>query len=244
MLKYRISKSETNSNNRDPKNKTEVGPREDFGFGSFEIFKERRIFMKKLLILCINLAILSYSLTLWCQDKTEAPELKIGDIWTYQTSKGGNFKYEVVQITEEGYVIKYAEKSYIYDKNTLNLKFVIDGSKKTKPESPIWKIFDFPLFVGKKWKSDTPLRDPRTGAMYSVGTEYQVEALEDVQTPAGIFRAFRILGKFFIAELRREFWSKLWYSPEAKYWIKREIDKGIVTKDEDAVLASYKLKER
>ena len=67
--------------------------------------------MKKSLMLCIALIILSYSLMIWGQEKTEAPELKVGDIWTYQTSSGRSVKFEVVQITEEGYVIKGSENS-------------------------------------------------------------------------------------------------------------------------------------
>ncbi len=179
----------------------------------------------------------------WSQDKIEAPELKIGDIWIYQTSSGGNNKSEVVQITEEGYVIKGKETSEIYDKKTMNLISVIEGNRKTKSDSISRKILDFPLFVGKKWQSDTLFRASR-GQMLTCTTEYQVEALEDMQTPAGNFKAFRILAKYIIGQSRQEYWLKLWYSPAAKFWIKREIDKMAKTKEEDAVLTSYKLNDK
>jgi hypothetical protein len=186
-----------------------------------------------------------YALMCWGQDKAEAPVLRVGDIWTYQTASGGSFKLEVAQVTDEGYVIalKGTNTSNIFDPKTLNLKFSIAGSNKTKAEGPWRNALDFPIFVGKKWEhSATQLW---RGNRIVGSTYYHVEALEDVQTPAGTFKAFRILAKSSLSQTeKRDYWMKLWYSPEVKFWIKREWDKDIKLQAVDAVLAGYKLKER
>ncbi len=202
--------------------------------------------MKKFFPLLLALIICSlYPLMSWGQDKAEAPELRVGDIWTYQTALGGSFKLEVPQVIDEGYVIAVqgTNTSYIYDSKTLNLKFEIAGSNKTKAEGPWRNVLDFPIFIGKKWQHSAT-QVWRSSRLIG-STNYHVEAMEDVKTPAGTFKAFRILAKSrFTQTEKAEYWMKLWYSPEVKFWIKREWDKDIRGQVVDAVLAGYKLKER
>ncbi len=45
-------------------------------------------------------------------------------------------------------------------------------------------------------------------------------------------------------ELRIVYEIKYWYSPVIKFWVKREFDKRLMIKDQDALLAGYKLNER
>jgi hypothetical protein len=200
--------------------------------------------MKKSLLLLMALIIFcSYPLMLWGQEKAEVPELKVGDFWKYQISSG-NLKSEVKEINEEGYVIAFegSNISNIYDPKTLNLNFIISGNKKNKADSPWRKILDFPLFVGKKWDDSTEFLFK--GKSLSANINYQVEALEDVKTSVGTFKSFRIFAKAFYPHDRKEYWMKLWYSPEVKFWIKRELDRNYKGLMEDAVLVEYKLKER
>lgn len=202
--------------------------------------------MKKSLFLVMALIIFcSYPLMLWGQEKSEVPELKVGDFWKHQISSG-NLRFEVTEINEEGYVIALegTNASQIYDSKTLNQKFIIVGTKKDKADNPWRKILDFPLFVGKKWDDSTDIIF--RGQSRSANTNYQVEALEDVQTSAGTFKSFRISAKAFFPheKNRKEYWMKLWYSPEVKFWIKREVDRNYMGQIGDAILVDYKLKER
>jgi hypothetical protein len=56
--------------------------------------------------------------------------------------------------------------------------------------------------------------------------EFKVEGVEEINTAAGMFKAYKI--HFRQTEMSRmaSGWIRYWYAPAAKFWIKREVEKS------------------
>jgi len=183
----------------------------------------------------------------WTQKKYEAPALKIGDQWIRKDITGAVLIDEVLDIKEGFYILKIGGRRDLsgYDKKTMNSKFFVEESGKRVENKSNWrKMLDFPMFVGKKW-TDTTVSIP-DGAQKEANfiNEFEVEAIEEVNTVAGAFRAFKIKYKQMNRSVNVSGWVHLWYSPEVKAWVKREFEKSFFwskVKIYDAELVSYKL---
>jgi len=134
-----------------------------------------------------------------------------------------------------------------YDKKTMNVNYSIgkNGRKFINADDPFKRLFEFPLVVGKTWSYTTPW-----GRDHSCVNHFKVEGVEEVKTPAGKFVAYKIYckGKALVpvssASVSLESWARYWYSPEVKWWVKREFDttKYWSNANQDTELLSYKLK--
>jgi PEGA domain len=186
----------------------------------------------------------------WNQKRCEAPVWKVGDEWTYKIPTGEIFTYEVVKIEEDLYAAKIEGQRHLigYDKKTMNNTFVLETSgKRIENKAPFRKLYDFPIVVGKKW-SDTTTSMPsasKTEATFS--SEFQIEGVEEITTPAGTFKTFKIFYKqTVISPQRGSGWVRIWYSPVIKNWVRREVEKSPfwrrATWLQDAELFSYELK--
>ncbi len=94
----------------------------------------------------------------WTQERCEAPLWNVGDRWKYKDSRGVTWTQEIVDIREDSYIMRIGDRKdlFAYDKRTMNCDFLFDSSgRKVKNTGPLRKLFDFPLFVGKKWKDQT-----------------------------------------------------------------------------------------
>ena len=78
---------------------------------------------------------------------------------------------------------------------------------------------EFPLFVGKKWKNDYRIIGRFT---FTVTVENSVVGVEDVTTPAGVFRAFEI-ERVDIARTFRNKNTSL-YSPQTRSMVKSSFE--------------------
>ncbi len=210
--------------------------------------------MKKIIVIglillsaCILIGLISKLLTLpaWSQEKCEAPIWNVGEKWTYQDVNGGTSTTEIVEVKGDLYVVKLGRNLYAYDKKTMNAKYLIEEGKQVNTTYRGRKLLDFPLFVGKKWS------DRRSGI--SVGPdfmdwlhEFRVEGVEEITTKAGTFKTYRIYEKQRVMSRRRaEGWIRYWYAPEAKNWVKREVEKTAFwdnIKILDTQLISFELK--
>jgi hypothetical protein len=174
-------------------------------------------------------------------EKIDAPILNVGDYWVYETSTKGKSRIRVLDITREGFLLNNA----VFDQVTFNENYRIENGKKVKNENLHRRIFDFPLYVGKKWK-DAPLINSNAKLLDQrmVIVEFQVKGIEDIINAAGTFKSFLIFAKLSDPG-RGNSWMKFWYSPKAKFWVRREYEKsnfwsrGVT----DAVLFDYKLKD-
>jgi hypothetical protein len=184
----------------------------------------------------------------WSQEKCEAPVWKVGDKWTHKDATGATFTSEVVDIQQDVFVLKsQAFQSLLaFDKKTLNLKFLIgEGGQKMLPKMGR-KLYNFPLFVGKKWTESFPWVSTRSeGSTIDIVCDYTIENIVEVNTPAGTFKTYVIYLKQGVRAYGKYGWARYWYSPEVKTWIKRELEKTnywIESRMYDVELTSYELK--
>ncbi len=203
--------------------------------------------MKKIVIL--SFFILFTVPTVWAQEKVEAPVWNVGDKWTYKDATGGIWTNEVVEVKEDLFIGKRGEFQDLvaYDRKTMNMKYMIDTSgRRIKSTSVLRKLWDFPIIIGKKWTDRTT--SPPLGGTGDVNFlhEFKVEGIEEVTTPAGTFKAYRIHYKQKNLSSGRDGWIRFWYSPEAKAWVKRVSEESgfwarFITA-RNAELISYELK--
>jgi len=190
--------------------------------------------MKKMVFLgCL---ILFFAPMVWAQEKIEAPVWNIGDKWDF----GQEGFLEVVGIDKNGYVarfsagifLKSAQGKAIFDKSSFNVLYILEGDKAKKYKGAHRRILNFPLVIGKKWEDGFRLMTPQ-GFPHRDGIEnIKVLGWEEVTVPAGKFRAIKMenmikyeaLGSGTLSE------SKVWYwySPEVKYLVKVQYEKGYV----------------
>jgi hypothetical protein len=197
----------------------------------------------------------------WAQEKVEAPVWNVGDKWTYKDVTGSTWTNEVKDSKEDLFIVKmggiqdlYAsdyeeiQDLYAFDKKTMNVKFLIgESGKRLKSRIRPGKILNFPMFVGKKW-TDTNTKIPIGGSSeVTYLSEFKIESVETVTTLAGSFKAYKIYYKLTNMGYRGSSgWFRVWYAPDVKTWIKREVEKtGFFARAyelQDAELISYELK--
>jgi hypothetical protein len=222
--------------------------KEQEGHNDFKFIKKGIDDMKRVMILSVLVLLLAPMA--WAQEKCEAPIWNIGDKWTYKDVTGSTFTSQVVRIEEDLFIVKTEGAQYLsgYDKKTLNSKFQIEESgRKIKNTTNYRKIFDFPIFVGKKWTYTSTGRAAGIAGYEEVTyiNDFIIEGIEDITTPAGTFKAYRIHYKQTNMGLGISGWMRRWYSPEAKTWVKREFEKvsfWSLVPSRDAELISYELK--
>lgn len=201
--------------------------------------------MKKIIIL--GFLFLFLASQTWSQEKCEAPVWKVGDKWTHKDATGATFTSEVVDIQQDVFVLKsQAFQSLLaFDKKTLNLKFLIgEGGQKMLPKMGR-KLYNFPLFVGKKWTESYSSTSTRAQRTIDIVCDYTIENIVEVKTPAGTFKTYVIYLKQGVRDIGKYGWARYWYSPEVKTWIKRELEKTdywIESRMSDVELTSYELK--
>jgi hypothetical protein len=159
----------------------------------------------------------------WSQRSCEAPVWNLGDSWTFRDAAGRFWSHQVFEIKEDLFILRMEgdRDLYAYEKKTLNCNYYIArGSRKVKDTDPLKNIFDFPLFVGKKWKYTTESR------VASNVNEFRVEGVEEVETPAGRYSAYKIYFRQTETTRNTSGWIRYWYSPVVKWWVKREVEES------------------
>jgi hypothetical protein len=196
----------------------------------------------------------------WSKKSFEAPDWRVGDQWTYKNVKGITWVTEVVDLDKKFLSLKDGEvgATGVYDRGTMECKFLIkDGRKSLNQGDRFKKIFDFPISVGRGWSYTTEERLSTTGSMraaseryFRISSKFEVDGVEEVKTAAGVFMAYKIYftQKTSEAEFgpKNQGWVRLWYSPEVRTWVKREVEKSSFWDNvpwfQDAELTSFTLK--
>lgn len=202
--------------------------------------------MKKKILLSFLALLIPVSL--YGQDKVEPPVWSVGDTWAWKRADGVTFEHEVVEVREDFYIVRMGRDPdlYGYDRKTMNVKLVIKEKTRQLKFDSVWgRVLDFPIFVGKNWKS-TIYYKQRMETEVTFLNEFSVDGVEDITTPAGKFKCYRIHLKQTNMGNRKGGWVRFWYSPEVKTWIKRERENTGYWYDypwtDNAQLISYKLK--
>ena len=130
---------------------------------------------------------------------------------------------------------------------------VVDGDKRKKYVMGLSKILDFPLSVGKQWKTvySSTRPGPAHQLSYDYSENYKVPAWEDITVQAGKFRAVRLEYKRLVTStsgwgsVGEEIINQYWYSPDVKYFVKCQYDKDWMKGDKEIFnweLTSFQLK--
>jgi hypothetical protein len=196
----------------------------------------------------LGLVILFLSAMAWAQEKVEAPIWNVGDKWAYKRVDGVTWTVEVVDVKEDLYILRTHGVQDLsgYDKKSMNVKYSIEQSgRRLKATGYMNKLFDFPIFVGKKWTDTTTAMSSSRRVEETYINDFKVEGAEEVITRAGTFKTLKIHYKQ-TNMFGRNGWVVFWYSPEAKTWVKREVEKTdywtTIKWIKDAELTSFSLK--
>jgi hypothetical protein len=168
----------------------------------------------------------------FAQEQAPAPSFKEGDTWQFNISRKGQIASSTDQI-EGMYELSVTQGAVkLYDIN--------GGQKNEKPIEPDGRTggllrlvgkndqrpdLKFPLSVGQKWTYEYVTRPPGSKSNIQRSAEINVAGMEQVTTPAGSFKAYKLI--------RSESWSvgsrygqtgtstsTYFYSPETRSIVK------------------------
>ena len=111
----------------------------------------------------------------------------------------------------------------LLDKGTWNWIATLRAGKERFSASPHDATFSSPLWVGKSWQASYAYADHERGLNWpSVQTMWKVEAYEEVTTPAGTFRAFRLQSE---AGVNNALNLTIWYAPGPRLVVKQVVER-------------------
>ena len=203
------------------------------------------------------------------QEKIEAPVWNVGDKWVFD--RGGPM--EVTGRDAQCYAVQFSGGIFrqdasgiaLFERSTLNVKYMLEGDQRKEYKDFRKKILNFPLTPGKQWKDLYQRDEYETGLSQSTGgivaVEYQetfrVLGWEEVEVRAGKFKAIKL--EYKIKPSWRERFGSVagieskalyWYSPEVKNFVKCQYEKGYKESQiqekgvrENWELVSYELKK-
>src|SRR5215470_3533589 len=200
-----------------------------------------------LLLAVLPLSALSAGCTTTGESRTvqlaERPAWVAGDSWTYR-GRGREGAYTITrkvlrEAVFEGrpaYEVEAGNVHYWYTRQ-LGYMARVRGDKTERLASPP-EDWQWPLQVGKSWSATVDWTDRGEQERHYVLTGvWTVQAYEDVKTPAGSFKAFKVSRQEIESGASQEFW----YSAEVKGWVKiRARDTADGTYEEE--LTAYKTK--
>lgn len=152
----------------------------------------------------------------------ERPTWEPNDAWTYAGRRAGGPYTITRKVLREGlfegypaYEVEAGDAHYWFTKR-LGYLARLNGDKVVRRAIPP-EDFQWPLQVGKQWSSTFTWTDGGEPERRTITTGiWAVEGYEDVKTPAGTFKAFKISRR----EVQSGAWQEFWYSPVVKSWVK------------------------
>ena len=192
--------------------------------------------------------------TLQAQDTAQLPTFKVGDNWTYQRTneydiaRTGKFVVTVTSVSDSGFatatkVIEGAVEDEVGE-YTAEMNAIKENDRKFTPHVP---YFSFPLSPGKAWEGSYKFSVMgKKNKMQTVDAtmKSRVEGWETVTTPAGEFKALKIV--FEVAHTQshsgrgKERKGTRWYCPDVRRIVRNEISgEGGKSKGEVTELVSF-----
>jgi hypothetical protein len=157
--------------------------------------------------------------------KAERPDWKVGERWIRSDGV-----FELARAEGDTLVFRLGtEREYHQTRDGAIIKALAAGETVVSYDPP-FSSFQWPLEVGKTWTWEGRVVNRLIGFDGRARWAMRVVAYEDVSTPAGQFKAFKISG----ASGGRSF--TLWYSPEAR-WVVKRISSLINAIDEYVLIA-------
>jgi len=156
------------------------------------------------------------------EEIAEAEFPSVGTKYTYKiVTEKGSYKRSFVVIEDGTFEGKKVHRvsilgrneMLIYDKESKNWVGKVFDDELVKGAKPNEDLYRFPLFVGKKYKSEYYLNSKVMSG--NISRTVVVKSFENVTVPAGTFKAFKIIAK------RKGLKDTYWYSPKLKLYLKR-----------------------
>ena len=175
------------------------------------------------------------------------PTFSVGETW----KRSNGQELTVVRVdggrTVVAGVLRDCAACVSHYNNELQLLEVTDASGKPMdimqvpgfvPLGSSWRVFDWPMVVGKAWSFSADGAFKGSVRPYNVDTT--IAAYEEVKTKAGTFKAHKMQCKWSVGGAQRFEWrDTLWYAPDVRSAIKLT-STNPSTKDWE--LVSYSLK--
>jgi hypothetical protein len=184
---------------------------------------------KRFIVFLLALALVWSTAILFAQEQAPSPAFKEGDIWQFNISRQGGTQY--VSSTD------FNDGTYdlVFTHGNVKL-YQVEGSQKTElvinQEGPTEGLLSligksdqranlkFPLSVGQKWTYSYRQRPAGARRDQEYSVEINVAGIEEVTTPAGTFKAYKIVGDTTWGRQGHST-STYFYSPETKSIVKR-----------------------
>ncbi len=159
------------------------------------------------------------------------PDWQAGDYWEYSLSSGETNRINVqksgVYNNATGYRITRSDGKEAFHDQSLGLVALFGRGIIDSDYDSVFHRFEFPLYVGKRWRSSEEIR--RANGSMDLSARYEVMGFGKVKVPAGEFDAYYILGRSEPGARINE----MWYSPEVKYYVKAVLytEKGRIVEE-------------
>ena len=181
--------------------------------------------MKKILVVGIIFvgAIFSH-LQAFSQDEATKPAYRNGESWLFSSKDSGAIGSDPSKMLNGTYELSIVDGKFKIAAVTGAQKEELD------PRPPTLSCLlgycqnlNFPLTVGKQWTQD--YKGTYIGSSKTMARKItrEVKGIEQVTTPAGTFRAFKLESDDRAGP--RDYWvTNYWYSPETKSIVKYQFD--------------------
>jgi hypothetical protein len=166
-----------------------------------------------------------------------APEVRLGDTWTYRVYDGythlprGEQTYRVSRLGERIEVTvtlgEGVQEERLFDRNWSWLKHPATNLQAFEYR-PAYPAFDFPLAAGKRWQARLLATDPADGRRFPLTLYGEVLGWERIKVPAGEFDTLKVRRQVFFdywvlgVRGRSEIVEVEWYAPAVKQAVRRE----------------------
>jgi hypothetical protein len=187
---------------------------------------------KRILSVAVAVTLFWSTVIVLAQEQVPAPSFKEGDAWQFNISRkgqlvsstdqnDGTYELTFAQGKVKLFELSGSQKNEIPiqpDGSSQQLLFLV-GNSEQQPG------LRFPLSVGQKWTYEYETRPPNSRQAQRRSVEVSVTGMEQVTTPAGAFKAYKLI--------RSESWSggrlgtrggsttTYFYSPETRSIVKR-----------------------
>jgi len=147
--------------------------------------------MKKLFIAIVF--VVTTSVNLFAQEQANKPDYKDGDFWQYKVTEKG-FRTQSTSALNGLYELTYRPDRIairLEGGEQREIRQAVGELRRMLAIDDVRELLQFPLSVGKKWSTHFE-QETNSTAKRKLATETNVTGLEDITTPAGKFRVFKI----------------------------------------------------
>jgi hypothetical protein len=160
-------------------------------------------------------------------EKGDRPLWNVGDSWKFRYPDKKEWQQTVERIEGNLYILNDPSEAYklCVDQRTLSIVAYLNSEgRKIEPSSVLNLYFNFPLHLGKKWARIVTVKARGTAYELNYINDYRVVSYEDINVPAGKFKAFKIELNLS-ADTRSPYnppsgTAHIYYSPEVKFYTK------------------------